>query len=676
MITPSVLESDFNNINRRIYKYNSVADTYARVTDSTNMSYFETTSVAGDAILFMADYRIRCPNRFKFNIGTPIDAENLVLKWYVGSKTSKQTSIAYPILEWIDITDKIEDETNGFTETGVKTVTLNAMKLAVLGRTGPLSDNIAANRNYWFKCEIESVDSITNGGANTTNQISWGSNIVTITGSYDERTIAGYSGSTVINAPSGTLTTNEYMGRAVWIPEHDNKWNKYPIRSNTTTGVVVGIDSSMAPASVFCRLNPDELPENGQTMVISHTMEDVLEACQTAGLDWVEGYGWNPIRNEHTSYDLTCEIVLDGEGKDYTFFSGFAQNYTLYGTCYIRVDGLGVADRAFTRYMFGIQTPTPTADGWTLSNGVVGLGCHIHYVSFRNQRSNPIVGDFNGCMYFAGAITSFQTDLDARDSNVFQSIFGGCQMSTMTNTIGNVMIHSPVAEPLRNPATSFGVSNFRAGWNACLYAVGTGPYTLDSPASTGTPAFTGWTSFTETGIANVIDKDPQTLFTCRSRVNANSTSGTFKFFFRLNVNVRGSDTEVTPIEGASITVCNKSGGIEFQDVTDSDGNATGNGDVGEDSNKIYYGYTRMENTSPSAQTISKNELDEVFGPYVVRVEKEGYETIVLPFTGDKRNDLVITMKRAIPVMTTTGSKVALKVDPTNITKNRGKLIVL
>jgi len=664
----------FNNTTRRIYTYVQATDTYTQQTTSNNLPIFDSTSVAGDAILFMHSFSQRAPARFRFDIATAMNATDLVLKWYVGTYDTKIIDGSYPVLTWKDITSVIQDDTNGFTTTGVNDVILNCVKDFVLGRAGPLTGT--TDRHYWIKCEIDSVTSITNGAVQANTSVLWGSNVCRITGNYYQGTVSSYAASNRIDT-SG-LSTGQFNGRAVWLPNSDNKWNKFPVKQTDSTRIFLGVEVALNSAGTcISRLNPNDLPATSDPFVISYTMEDVLEACNTAGLDWVKGYCIDPVRQEHLYYELICSVVLDSNvGTEYTFLSGFCQHYTLYGNHFLQVDSSAEASIQRTKFMFGVQLPAIKSDGsYELNDGLIGMGCTIHFVTHRNQRALFLSGDFNGCIFNGGTANSFQTTIELRDANVFNSSFGFCQLQHHINCEGRLLMHSPVAEPFKNPYSTNKITEFRAGWFGYLYAVGTGPYTMDSPSSNDVSPIKTWSTFNETGIINIIDKNPQTLFTCRFMVAANSTSGIVKFFFRTNFQVRGSGDEVTPIEGATICVRNKNGDIEFEDTTDANGNALNNGDVGDTtSNQILYGTMQAVNSTGSTLAIPKTEVDDEMGPFTVTVEKAGYETIVLPFTGDKRNDLVITMKKAIPVMMTDEGEGLVRADPTNTTVNRGLLL--
>jgi hypothetical protein len=128
-------------------------------------------------------------------------------------------------------------------------------------------------------------------------------------------------------------------------------------------------------------------------------------------------------------------------------------------------------------------------------------------------------------------------------------------------------------------------------------------------------------------------------------------------------------------------------------VTDEDGDLIENADVtlDLDGDEVYTGQT--DETGNIEEQILKyrsafldplNETgtvtygriaDTYMNSYDITISKAGYETYKSKVNMSERRDLVITLKKALPVLTSTDGRVAVKLDPRNVGVNRAKVII-
>ena len=80
--------------------------------------------------------------------------------------------------------------------------------------------------------------------------------------------------------------------------------------------------------------------------------------------------------------------------------------------------------------------------------------------------------------------------------------------------------------------------------------------------------------------------------------------------------------------------------------------------------------------NPSGLTGQSKVLTPVEKTHTITIEKAGYETYVSEYVADVTANMTITLKQALPVMTSTDSRVAVKMDARNIGVNRDKVIVV
>ena len=101
-----------------------------------------------------------------------------------------------------------------------------------------------------------------------------------------------------------------------------------------------------------------------------------------------------------------------------------------------------------------------------------------------------------------------------------------------------------------------------------------------------------------------------------------------KIYRQYTYNLKVVDEEGNPISGAKVSVYNRSGYLEFEDITDA------NGQIPEQI--VTRGYYD--------QAHGKTLVD--FSPHTLVIEKEGYETYTMQFTPTKAIDWQISLKKA------------------------------
>jgi len=62
-------------------------------------------------------------------------------------------------------------------------------------------------------------------------------------------------------------------------------------------------------------------------------------------------------------------------------------------------------------------------------------------------------------------------------------------------------------------------------------------------------------------------------------------------------------------------------------------------------------------------------------PYDITIKAEGFETYTMKYVAEEKKDMVIELKDAVPVMTSTDSRTVVKLDPKNSGVNRDKVII-
>lgn len=644
---------------RGVYKYDKSSDTYTLQTNTASMDLFSDSAIVGDALIFRTRYDQALMNRLIFNIGTAM-AGTYTLKWYAGSKTTKKNTGAHDSIEWVDITSLITDGTNNFTNTGVNEVELNAHDLLVHGYFNPITTN---GRDKWIKVEIDTLTSITEGGALSTDRIIFGTNSCSIQGSYIEGTISSLSDNTGLNDTTLNPFTNDTVGRCVWLPDSNDIWNKLPIRDVASSSRInYGIPYPLSPSPCTFSTDSDNPPTAGDNYIIGYVMEDLKNACESAGYDWIKGHGWNPLRKEYNHYICNCNITLNNNGTTgYTFLSALSQRISFYGNYGF---SCSTSYLDYNKFMFGTRM-------WGYKEGeskqqpidtIPAYGCTIDVLTNGvNGRTFYLSGEFVGTTFTTGCRYSFVTYFDLRYCNIYNCIFENCQLSSGLGCEGLQLSHSPVAEPLRNPSTTFNIKQFRAGGPA-IYATSAGNYTLDSPASSDSLPFRTYSGFQTGSSCKVIDKDENTRYGINWGGFVDPT-GIFEFWVRTLFNILEKDS-VTPIQNASIKVYDNTDTLVINETTDS------LGQIGYDGTLMVKEREGIHTTAGAASATDWT----YYNPFRIVISKQGYETIDFEMDFLKKQELTFELKQAIDTMIVLGKGIVIRADPTNSTQDRDLLI--
>ena len=123
--------------------------------NTSAFDYFTDSAVVNDCIYF-GQYRRGCFQNVNFNIGTAIVADNITIVWEFSTSSG-----------WKEFDKGYDDETNGFTETGLKSF--------LFGYPQNWHSRVYVNGVYssWVRARITSVTNITEGGANTTDNVTF-----------------------------------------------------------------------------------------------------------------------------------------------------------------------------------------------------------------------------------------------------------------------------------------------------------------------------------------------------------------------------------------------------------------------------------------------------------------------------------------------------------------------
>jgi hypothetical protein len=636
----STFNDEFSTNDGAVYYYDG--STYTASTDNANMDYFSDSAVAGHAMVFrMSANSFKLPQKLQFNVGTALSGTDVVLKWYISSHTNQPTTTGYHEIEWIDVTSHITDDTNGFTTTGTNSVHFDqwVQERFSAGKFTP----ITTGNSIWIKCEIDSLTSITEGGANTTDALRSYYNRVTVNGSYDSGTITSLygTGSYGFYDTSKSWTPGELVGRYVWFYDSSTADPVcFPIKSNTATRIQMGHPQSQAPSGDVSP--PDVAPTIGDSYVISYKMEDIYDYLVTQSKDWVTPSVWRPRDQSHAIYVCNCEIYIDATASlDYTLLGSMSEHLDFLMSSRLLVNNSYTLYNKFATGMRGRKRNQDNS-GWISSDKITGLGSTIA------QESNGVgtySSRFSGWMYsykfHNGCKYSFVSYHYLTRCDIRNSYLENCQVGDGTETTGWNLIHAPVAEPLRVPANTFTVKGFQAD-KSCIYMTSPVSRVLDSPASDTDKSFTCYSQFTTPHILNIIDKDSLTLKEFSyGAASATLNSGTFAFWYRVNVKVL--DEQNNPIENARVSIYNSSGELQFTDTTDSNGLTKDEySDAYDDvDNKVHE--SDWYHVADGTTGTKTDFVEDQFGPFDIVISKSGYEILKDKLQIERAENLVYNL---------------------------------
>ncbi|MCD6176815.1 MAG: carboxypeptidase regulatory-like domain-containing protein [Candidatus Cloacimonetes bacterium] len=157
-----------------IYYYNSTAGTYSANLASSSFDYFPDNAVAGDMLYFGGSYnQYSAPwHNLKFYVGTPLQATSITLAWeyYNGSAGA-----------WEAIPNLV-DNTNAFQNSGENSVTFPVPPHMYSDARFWSLDMYHAGLSFnnWVRARIVSVSGLTEGGAQSTQQVKCNDNVITV----------------------------------------------------------------------------------------------------------------------------------------------------------------------------------------------------------------------------------------------------------------------------------------------------------------------------------------------------------------------------------------------------------------------------------------------------------------------------------------------------------------
>lgn len=659
------------NTNFSITGFSADTQAWTLVSNTVAYDYFRNNAVVGDAIVFSGYYGTQIPHNFWFEVGTALAAASITARWsYTRADIDKLyiENTSYNSFTWADLT--VTDNTNTFQTAGQNTITFTPPSDMGFAFCTPLSGYMC-----WFiRCEITAVSGITEGGANASNASKVAHNSIDIVGGYANGTITStteISGRTyLIYDTTKSWTPRELEGRYFWLATGNGSPKCWMIRTNGTNYFYVGLCPQIQIPQ-GANLSMVANPAAGDSYVISHTMEDIrlADVAGSWGLvtasDWINQ--WKKYRNYYFKASIrinpssaTNWSLLSAWGENISFNLSYAMGWA--GT-YWAAGRLALGLRDINCY---------DKDGnYSLNDEVSYLGCHISVNNY--SYANPtmyIYGFINGSLFTNTTKSSFTQTIHPH-GEWYNNILSCTQIQNYAAELtGKTLIHF-TAEPNRNPiAGLFKLTDFRTSNGAMAYCVGAANYYLDSPYSSYIYSLQSYNQFVSGYYCDIIDKNKNTPIGFNIALAAGTTSGMFRLYNRLNIKV--VDKDGTAIGGASISVVDKNGISQFTDTTTASGNATNNSETGiyPAGNKCLYGYKQTATAGYSTTLTDTNS------PFTLTISKEGYETYTCNLTMDKREDLIVELKDAVPVMTTTDSRAVVKLDPTNSGVNRGIGIVI
>ena len=198
----------------------------SNLSGTTNHDLFTDTAVVNDAIYFGGSASVF--SDLVFNVGTAVVATGMTLVWEYYQAGGVWTTM-----------DKLKDDTNGFTVTGVNTVRFPFHWQWSNATVNALS-------RLWVRCRISALGSITEGGANITTAISAKDGAVRIDGYTD-------------GAPTSFLAVYNFLNinysyiKATYVGNYfDFRWVKLVISSRLLSlreTVEIGINGGLGGVS-------------------------------------------------------------------------------------------------------------------------------------------------------------------------------------------------------------------------------------------------------------------------------------------------------------------------------------------------------------------------------------------------------------------------------------------
>jgi len=587
----------------RIVKATSGGTVLTQV-DNTAFDYFDDSAVVNDAIYFgksfsgsVNPYYQRHPFvNLKLNVGTALSGSVSIVWEYTTSTRMTDATCWQPL--------KVVDGTQGFTQTGEQYVLFNLpvdIKDTYYGYTAPISSS-----TYWIRARLDSVTSITEGGANSTQIVQVEIPSIFVDGS--EETPDSFE----------DIYLADLAGTLDLMPE---------MPCSTGMDVLDTMSAEMGSLKIDITLSGTSAGA-GDTIDITGTDPEgdaISESIDVSGGDgtYTSALSYNGITNlDCTGWsDGTIKVIQNRWGA---FGKYGEKNYGLYS--YIHIN----SGKYLYDISYSLTCCSPPAMGAYI-NLAIGGHCTLGELSemgfgkYGGTISCPIpafLGDNtpfctkNTCylkMYGVNVYAKGYKMIVLGLFELYDCNFKDCGM--LSGSYGGTIVRSDINSwQLQAPATIEGVRILSDTGGVYLYGSNSTLLNVDCNG----------TIRPGSGVSNVnnylINSSYGALGIASSNVN-------YSLYVQFYFNLRVVDKDGDGIDGASVVIEDVSGSSIFDGTTD------GNGDITQQTlnyQRWYY-----------ASGIQTQE----YSPHTVTISATGYRTKVIKYTMDQKRVEVETLER-------------------------------
>lgn len=647
--------------------------------NNTAFDYFTDTAVVNDAIYFSNSDTYLGLSDLTFNIGTPLVATSIVIKWerYVYDSSTGTYN-------WEEI-DNCQDDTNMFQNSGSV-----AFKFGLKYDWRKTSVNGVSR--FWVRARIDSVSGLTEGGANSTSVVTMKDGRIRINDYTDSspcRLSSIYNYMTTYFPYVGiTKTVNHYNftnaqfyclsplavyneSFEIGMGTNPGQSNLYYLQMGTKVGDYFGRNGGTlivnAPANSYpvnfnssCKIYgsnflspsgagyPGILGEwvdtNFDNINISPQPSATILNCRFYNPGtWICGSGWfgtfdrcKVLVAGHMGYFYNTNVALTN--LDYEKYGSSGNIFYLYQTR--------------SPVVFSILNPNPALPsiydtGWKpVARDVGSFGTFINaffydssagtYTDYTTEFGStttddaPIDGDvgdyylFNvRYTYVYGPALEILTNLTSNDYEyVFEKYSGGTwkEITTVWDQTNNFTTNGNIYLYLTNNYNTVTINGISGCWLRMRIVT----------KGTGSPKITRLRYVSQGGISDWTAYENYTI----------------------DVNVK--DESNVAIENATVSI-SLNGSEVYSGQTDS------NGDMAQQTLTSKYWYFDPINYPDNYHQIA----EVVNGNYIMTISKNGYETYKTEFTLNEKKELQLVLKTSIENMVDTDGELYQKLNPSN-----------
>jgi len=688
---------------------------------NATFDYFSDSPAVNDAIYFATDTDI---SKINLNVGTAIAGTDIVLKWEFYQRDL--SAYGGTAEGWYEIPN-FEDDTNGLTTTGA-----NSFKFGLPYGWYETALNGGTSR-LWIRCRLHSFTTVTEGGANTTTAVSMNTATVTVSGSTDlaPATFTEIADYLETNAPwlgkiqdangigrkhfdlkqvsldlnSATLSLNETIETGFF--GRDAGSNGYFDLRNLTMGELIGTKFAKNGSTFIMHQgqNSSYVSLTGWKAYGSHIVGGIPNSgwgYPSWQVECVMCYLENINFTPHPLGDINnCTIYNPGIWIFQSgFFNTFNDNkmiiYTntgfkalglLYSTGFeIKNLSWEVTDNSYLQFLYFYNSAPHPNVVWDFINPSPSLPDNVNANVRMFQRTTSTAGfTIDRCYFYdnsTGTYTDYSTEInDATlddvpihgevgdiiyfgDSGNMQTISPWFKFitSNTSNDYEYVWEYWHSAGGWQLAETIDLTDNFTKSYNdltgdGYTYLTRNDPYVVAYPTTVN--GFTGyWNRL------RIVAKGTGTPTLSQGWWRTETGAGKWNAYEKYSLDIKILNSNGVAIQSATVAV-DYNGVNQFSVSTDA------NGDITQQKLALKHWYFDPENSWNEYGRIA--QID--YGNYDLTVSKSGYETYTGKITMNSKKELVIELKDAISVMTTTDSKIAIKLDPSNSTVNRDKVII-